>query len=199
MKLKNFLIASLAAFSLLSCSDNDIIDGNKEAAINYDATLSLAVNDNARVITKAETVQPASGTQDFIGRLSIAVFQDDKLVAFKDSVNATDGVYGIKELQVPSGNAKVLLLANTIVSVDLQKIGTTLAQYEGLTNNLMNEVNGQLTMSSGVIDCSISAGHNYMGYGGIGSMEVEHDGTMVSGVGLIKDPIEMIRNIAWIQ
>lgn len=198
MKLNNFLITCLATLAMFSCSDNDIIDDGKEPTIIYDATLSLAVNDNK--ITKADEEAPYPGTLDFIGRLSVAVFQGDKLVAFADSSNADKGVYGIKELNVPSGNAKVLVLANTVVPDDLKAVGTaTLDNYQNFKINLDKEITGQLTMSSGVIDCSIRAGHNYMGYGKTGSMDVDHNGSMISGVGLIAKPIEMIRNIAWIQ
>lgn len=202
MKFYSSIITILSAFALFtSCSDNSIIEDNIVPEIVYDATFSLAVKHNEKVETKADGTD-ISNSYQFIGKLSLAVFQNDLLVAFKEQSHS-NGVYGIAEVKVPSGNAKVVLLANVDIAEQYKKIGeTTLKDYQAMSVHLDDEINGSLSMSSGILNYSFYPGHNYVGYAKqTGQTTVEHkdgnNGTIaISGIELTGKEIEMIRNVS---
>lgn len=201
MKFYSSFLTILSVFILCtSCSEHDVIDDNTEPEIVYDATFSLAVNRNEEVKSKAadnKALTIMNNNPNFIGKLALAVFQNDKLVAFKEEKDAENGVYKIEEVEVPSGNVKVVLLANVNVDIEYQKKGTELSKYQEMSVHLENEINGSLSMSSGFLNYSFSPGHNYIGYSDSrGEISVDHDGTLIVGSELAGEKIKMIRNVS---
>lgn len=231
MKLNNYFVAILTALALFSCSD-DIGDGQKgnpEQEIVYDATLSLAINGEGK-ITKASSAEKAETAKAFhqnswsyINRLSVAVFAEGdngvfSLVAFRDSIgdkyvrkegepiqdamHTGNSVDQVREISVPAGQVKLIVMANVVIPENLRKTGTTLASYQDLELDWAdeNEINGNLSMSSGVLDYTLRPGHNYIGYNqSVGETSVDHDGVQIGGYEIAGKKIWLYRNVAWIQ
>lgn len=201
MKFYSSFFTILSALVLCtSCSEHDVIEDNTEPEIVYDATFSLSVNHTEKIKTKAAgdgKVGTITNLPGYIGTLSLAVFQGDELVAFSEKKDAENGVYKIEEIEVPSGNVKVVLLANVDVDAKYQKVGTKLSDYQNMFVYLENEINGSLSMSSGFLNYSFNPGHNYVGYSETtGEITVDHDGTPVVGSELSGEKIKMIRNVS---
>lgn len=208
MKLNNIFIA-LSFLLLLSCA-KDEIDINRENTeeLRYDATLSLSVAGDGTIVTKADDAgakKEIISAQDSIKRLSAAVFMNDRLVAFKDSTElGEDGkevvlkdvkkhITGLDFIKVPSGNAKVLLIANYKVSDELQKEGTALKDYENIVVGLSDEINGRLTMSSKILNVSFAQGANFMGLSATKGPQTIGE---ITGTELQGSTIELYRSIA---
>lgn len=128
---------------------------------------------------------------DRVQKLSLAVFsKNNKLMAFKEVTcdNGTDGevvkdpeidknyVYRVMDLKVVSGTVKILLIANydkipeswyqeEPSPADEFGIGkTTVGHFlNNLESTLDSEINGNLTMSSGLLTFNLHAGHNFIG------------------------------------
>ena len=198
MKLKISCIAILIALAFFSCSSDDS-NGSGKNEIVYDATLALAVNHDTQATTKAEgDGSTVTNGNDFIQKLSIAVFQNDVLVQYKDTTS-TAGVYEIREVKVPAGVVKVVLFANA--NIISGTVGTTTyADFINQKLSLSNEINGSLAMTSGVIDETLRAGHNYIGYASTtGSISVDHNGTAIPGYELTGSKISMYRYISQVE
>ncbi|MFV0581311.1 MAG: fimbrial protein [Parabacteroides gordonii] len=196
MNLKAYFAAFFITVGLFSCSEDRVIDENPEPEIVYDATLSLVLkHDTTSVKTKANT--NLNQHYNFVKKISVAVFQRDKLVSFKEA-SSNSGVYQLDEIKVPAGAVKLVVLANTNVGEDLQKTSKTdITSYENMLCTLDNEINGSLSMSSGFLAFDLVAGHNYIGYGDApGNISVSHSGTSVNGVELKGAPIQLTHNVA---
>lgn len=202
MNLKTVFSVLFIAVGLFSCSDDHVIDENPEPEIVYDATLSVVLkHDTTKVKTKADTDKDKnehwSLSKNFVSKLSIAVFQRDKLVKYAEASSSDKGIYELNEIKVPSGAVKIIVLGNTDISGDLQKVGTDLDLYKESVSKLEKEKYGYLSMSSGVLEYNLRAGHNYIGYGkSTGTITVNHGDTPVSGVELTGAPIKLTRNAA---
>jgi len=183
------------ALVFFSCSDNDSSSSGKKEIV-YDATLTLAVSHDTQTVTKADAT--ATNGNDFIQKLSIAVFQNDVLVQYKDTTN-TAGVYEIREVKVPAGVVKVIMFANAnringIVGT------TTFTEFVNQKLSLSDEINGYLAMTSGVLDQTLRAGQNYVGYAtSTGAVSVDHNGTSIAGYELTGSKINMYRYISQIE
>lgn len=203
MKFYSSFLTILSALVLcISCSEHDVIEENTEPKIVYDATFSLSVNHTEKAKTKSKEVNKVeSNNYMFIKSLSLAVFQGGKLVAFSEKEDGENGVYQIEEVAVPSGNVKVVLLANVKVDEQYKKLNNTkLSDYEEMTVSLDDEINGSLSMSSGFLDYSFNPGHNYVGYSKTtGEITVDHDGIQVAGSELSGKKIEMKRNVSRVE
>lgn len=212
MKFYSSIITILSAFVLFSsCEKHDIIEDNEVPEIVYDATFSLAVKHNGKVKTKAEESEKPedeikSKNHDFIKNLTLAVFQNEILVAFKeekseesDDPTKIKGVYKIEELEVPSGNAKVLLLANVNIGETYREVGKTkLSSFQEMTVHLEKEINGSLSMCSGILNFTFAPGHNYVGYSNTpGNVTVDVEkGIHVDGKELVGSAIAMKRTVS---
>ncbi|WFE86720.1 fimbrial protein [Parabacteroides chongii] len=203
MKFYSSFLTILSALVLcISCSEHDVIEENTEPEIVYDATFSLSVNHTEKAKTKSKEVgKVESNNYMFIKSLSLAVFQGGKLVAFSEEEDGENGVYRIEEVAVPSGNVKVVLLANVKVGEQYKKLNNTkLSDYEEMTVSLDDEINGSLSMSSGFLDYSFNPGYNFVGYGSKGEeVTVDHSGVSVSGVELSGEKIKMVRNVSRVE
>lgn len=198
----SFLTVFSALVLCISCSEHDVIEENTEPKIVYDATFSLSVNHTEKAKTKSKEVNKVeSNNYMFIKSLSLAVFQGGKLVAFSEKEDGENGVYQIEEVAVPSGNVKVVLLANVKVDEQYKKLNNTkLSDYEEMTVSLDDEINGSLSMSSGFLDYSFNPGHNYVGYSKTtGEITVDHDGIQVAGSELSGKKIDMKRNVSRVE
>lgn len=202
MNLKTVFSVLFIAVGLFSCSDDHVIDENPEPEIVYDATLSVVLkHDTTKVKTKADADKDKnehwSLSKNFVSKLSIAVFQRDKLVKYAEASSSDEGIYELNEIKVPSGAVKIIVLGNTDISGDLQEVGTDLDSYKESVSKLEKEKYGYLSMSSGVLEYNLRAGHNYIGYGkSTGTITVNHGDTPVSGVELTGSPIKLTRNAA---
>lgn len=199
MNLKTVFSVLFIAVGLFSCSDDHVIDENPEPEIVYDATLSIALkNDAANAKTKADVDVDGIWYPNAVKNLSVAVFQKGILVGFGEAVNQ-NGVYKLEDIEVPSGAIKLVVLANTKLDDNLkQKNVTTISSYENLKSNLGTEISGNLSMSSGFLNFDLRAGQNYIGYGSQpGNINADKDGhSIAAGVELKGSPIQLIRNIS---
>lgn len=197
MNLKTVFSVLFIAVGLFSCSDDHVIDENPEPEIVYDATLSIALkNDAANAKTKAD----ADGIwyPNTVKNLSVAVFQKGILVGFGEAVNQ-NGVYKLEDIEVPSGAIKLVVLANTKLESNLKQKGVTaISLYENLKSNLSTEISGNLSMSSGFLNFDLRAGQNYIGYGSQqGNIDADKEGNSIAaGVELKGSPIQLIRNMS---
>lgn len=202
MNLKTVFSVLFIAVGLFSCSDDHVIDENPEPEIVYDATLSVVLkHDTTKVKTKADANNDGNAhwslNKNFVSKLSIAVFQRDELVKYAEASSPDNGIYELNEIKVPSGAVKIIVLGNTDISADLQEVGTNLDSYKESVSKLEKEKYGYLSMSSGVLEYNLRAGHNYIGYGkSTGTITVNHGDTPVSGVELTGAPIKLTRNAA---
>ena len=174
MRLNISCIVILMTLGFFSCS-NDESEGLGKKAIAYDATLMMAVNHDIQTTTKADAT--STNGNDFIQKLSIAVFQNDVLVQYKDTTNAA-GVYEIRGVKVPAGVVKVIMFANANIINGI--IGTTTyAEFVNQKLSLSDEANGDLAMTSGILDQTLRPGQNYVGYAtSAGAVSVDHGTVM---------------------
>lgn len=196
MKLNISILSFLLACTFFSCSSDDT-PGVEVPERVYDATLSLVIKDKGKnQKTKATVDYNASNVKSaisyFVNNLSLAVFDTEGLVAFEEvQAELVKGKYesalNIKDVNIPSGNLKVLVLANVIVPEDLKAMNTSIDQYKLLSGDLDGEKNGYLTMSSGILAYSAAAGKNYIGF--------ESD-AVTDGVIIDTKPIELVRMVA---
>ena len=212
MKFDKYLFLVFLSAFLFSCSEDkqDDIQIPTIETYEYDAFLSLAVGDT-ELNSKAAATSGSINPRDKIERLSLAVFRDDKLVAFKESVAEGDkSVNRIDEVPVVSGSAKILLIANYKIPADwYQKVEsksdsekgigvTTLADFQTLTVTLDKEITGKLTMSSKVLTLNLHAGHNFAGcYATVGNV----DNDPLNGYELLgtKNKILLYHNVSRVQ
>ena len=196
MRGNKYLIGFLIAFVCFSCTDanRNNID-NSEKDINYDAVISFTVQTPYADITRADDAVSSNNHPDSIRRLTVFVYQNNQLIAYKDSVNL-NGVYAIPELKVSSGELQLYVFANLKQKLTEK---ATLADLESL--DLLDEKNGNLTMKSESLSCSAFPGHNYIGFGNQQGAEivVDHNGTAVSGIELTGSPIQMVRYVSRIH
>ena len=210
MKFDKYLFLVFLSAFLFSCSEDkqDDIQIPTIETYEYDAFLSLAVGDT-ELNSKAAATSGYINPRDKIERLSLAVFRDDKLVAFKECTAAGgESVNRIDEVPVVSGSAKILLIANYKIPADwYQKVEsksdsekgigvTTLADFQTLTVTLDKEITGKLTMSSKVLALNLHAGHNFAGcYAAVGNV----DNDPLKGYELLGTKILLYHNVSRVQ
>lgn len=182
MKLEKYIFLVLLTSFLFSCSNDDEIENNPQVSpvevYDYDAYLSLAVK-HTDVPTKA-SVPSLVNSPDRIKKLSLAVFsyESEKLMAFKEiEAKGNESLSQVMDVKVASGTVKLLLIANyddipeewynpNPTETDTKGIGlTTINDFlNDLTPTTLNkELNGYLTMSSGVLNFNLRAGYNFIG------------------------------------
>ncbi|WP_301703652.1 fimbrial protein [uncultured Parabacteroides sp.] len=157
MKLKSYFLLSIVVGMAFACSSDENVP--EVEVFTPDATLSLATVADGKSLTKAGD-ETGTDPEDAINTLHVMVFyaasgnlQNDRVV--KDSKQ-------VEDLEVQSGNAKILVLANA---------GTTKGQFESIgkaleyKRSLDNETLGNgFSMSSKVIETTLEEGkHNIFG------------------------------------
>lgn len=184
MKLEKYIFLVLLTSFLFSCSNDDEIKNNPQVSpvevYDYDAYLSLAVR-HKDVPTKASTPSLSLvNSPERIKKLSLAVFsyESEKLMAFKEiEAKENESLSQVMDVKVASGTVKLLLIANyddipkewynpNPTNVDTKGIGlTTIDDFlnELSPTTLNKELNGYLTMSSGVLNFNLRAGYNFIG------------------------------------
>lgn len=182
MKLEKYIFLVLLTSFLFSCSNDDEIKNNPQVSpvevYDYDAYLSLAVR-HKDVPTKASTPSLVNFPER-IKKLSLAVFsyESEKLMAFKEiEAKENESLSQVMDVKVASGTVKLLLIANyddipeewynpNPTNADTKGIGlTTIDDFlnELTPTTLDKELNGYLTMSSGVLNFNLRAGYNFIG------------------------------------
>ncbi|MCD8136450.1 MAG: fimbrial protein, partial [Parabacteroides gordonii] len=170
MNLRNLLYATMIACAFASCSKNDdpIDNGGGNEIPGAEAALEVKVATPA--LTKADAV-----TDKTITTLAVLVFDvktgllESKGIDDATSTNQGKAGKGVSVVakQITAGAKKVLVLANVNVSdkVSGWAIGTAYTDVLAASKDFANEVDGSLSMNSGVYSVDIQAGvTNYLGY-----------------------------------
>lgn len=163
MKLRNLLFATMVACAFASCSnDDDPIDnaGGNETP-NAEAALEVKVATPA--LTKADV------TDKTISSLAVLVFDvKTGLLESKgvDEAGKTgDVTTSVVAKKITAGAKSVLVLANVANKVSAYTTATKYTDVLADSKNFENEVDGTLSMNSGVYNVDIQAGvTNYLGY-----------------------------------
>lgn len=168
MKLRNLLFGTMIACAFVACSNDDdpIIDnGGGNETPNAEATLEVKVATPA--ITKA------GETDKTISSLAVLVFDVKTGLLESKGVNEAgktgDIATSVVAKKITAGAKRVLVLANVESKVSGYTAGLTNGtEYStvlGDTKDFAEEVDGKLSMNSGVYDVDIQAGViNYLGY-----------------------------------
>lgn len=164
MKLRNLLYATMIACAFASCSNDDdpIIDnGGGNETPNAEATLEVKIATPA--ITKA------GETDKTISSLAVLVFDvKTGLLESKgvDEAGKTEDITtSVVAKKITAGAKSVLVLANVANKVNGYTVATKYADVLADFKNFEDEVDGKLSMNSGVYDVDIQAGvTNYLGY-----------------------------------
>lgn len=223
MKFDKYLFLVVFVSFLFSCSEDKIdkeIHTSPIEKYEYNGFLSLAIGKTdvsskavgGRSINKLTLVN----TPNRIQKLSVAIFsnENNKLMAFSE-VDAIDDqdVNVVKDIEVVSGTVKILIIANydkipakwyrSSGEVDSEPFGIGRTTLNNFLNDLEpttleKEINGYLTMSSGVLTLNLRAGYNFVGFSpNIGNVTVEG----VSGVELLgqdasRSKLKLYHNVA---
>lgn len=165
MKLRNLLYATMIACAFASCSNDDdpIDNGGGNETPNAEAALEVKIATPA--LTKAEGV-----TDKTISSLAVLVF--DVKTGRLESKGNKEGKAGASSViaeKITAGAKRVLVLANVESKVSGYIAGLTNGtEYStvlGDTKDFAEEVDGKLSMNSGVYNVDIQAGvTNYLGY-----------------------------------
>nr|WP_129729850.1 fimbrial protein [Parabacteroides goldsteinii] len=165
MKLRNLLYATMVACAFASCSNDDdpIDNGGGNETPNAEAALEVKVATPA--LTKADV------TDKTISSLAVLVF-DVKTGRLESKGVDKEGKAGASSViaeKITAGAKHVLVLANVESKVSSYTAGLTNGiEYSKVLNDtktFADEVDGTLSMNSGVYDVDIQAGvTNYLGY-----------------------------------
>lgn len=166
MKLRNLLYATMIACAFASCSNDDdpIDNGGGNETPNAEAALEVKIATPA--LTKVEGV-----TDKTISSLAVLVF-DVKTGRLESKGVNNEGKAGASSViaeKITAGAKRVLVLANVESKVSGYTAGLTNGtEYStvlGDTKDFAEEVDGKLSMNSGVYNVDIQAGvTNYLGY-----------------------------------
>lgn len=163
MKLRNLLYATMVACAFASCSNDDdpIDNGGGNETPNAEAALEVKVATPA--LTKADV------TDKTISSLAVLVF--DVKTGFLESkgVNEVgktgDVTTSVVAKKITAGAKSVLVLANVANKVSGYTTTTKYTDVLADSKNFEDEVDGTLSMNSGVYNVDIQAGvTNYLGY-----------------------------------
>lgn len=163
MKLRNLLYATMVACAFASCSNDDdpIDNGGGNETPNAEAALEVKVATPA--LTKADV------TDKTISSLAVLVF--DVKTGFLESkgVNEVgktgDVTTSVVAKKITAGAKSVLVLANVANKVSGYTTTTKYTDVLADSKNFEDEVDGKLSMNSGVYNVDIQAGvTNYLGY-----------------------------------
>lgn len=166
MKLRNLLYATMIACAFASCSNDDdpIDNGGGNETPNAEAALEVKVATPA--LTKADDV-----TDKTISSLAVLVFdvKTGRLESKGVDKAGKAGASSVIAEKITAGAKRVLVLANVGSKVSGYTAGLTGGvEYSTVLNDTKDfaeEVDGTLSMNSGVYNVDIQAGvTNYLGY-----------------------------------
>lgn len=154
---KLFLFAIIIALFTVSCDKIEESDAPVVVA-GQKASISLQISGTSQTKASGNPTQ-----EDKVLKLDAFVFNPDgTLEAIKSLTSQSNSITKLDNIAVTSGSKKVFVLANYAGDVSSVK---TLGELQGITSDLKNEKeNGQLTMSTDVIEISVLPGKNYIGY-----------------------------------
>ncbi|MDR2968038.1 MAG: FimB/Mfa2 family fimbrial subunit [Tannerellaceae bacterium] len=191
MELKNlFMYAATATTVLLGCSENKPIL-NEEEEPATPATLSIRIDADGTIISKAATDQT-------VANMYVLIFDSDgtyyKAEALGTGDTGSEGEAENVEIEVKEGAHKVLVIANFKGDASAFA-GKSLSQVQAMTTKLDAEADGNLTMSSEVMNVSfLRAATNKIGYDVIAT-----DGSEVYTTPAIREPVKLYRSVARVQ
>lgn len=164
MKLRNLLYATMIACAFASCSNDDdpIDNGGGNETPNAEAALEVKIATPA--LTKADDV-----TDKTISSLAVLVFDVKTGLLESKGVNEAgkteDITTSVVAKKITAGAKHVLVLANVANKVSGYTVATKYIDVLADSKNFEDEVDGTLSMNSGVYDVDIQAGvTNYLGY-----------------------------------
>ena len=166
MKLRNLLYATMVACAFASCSNDDdpIDNGGGNETPNAEAALEVKVATPA--LTKADDV-----TDKTISSLAVLVFdvKTGRLESKGVDKAGKAGASSVIAEKITAGAKRVLVLANVGSEVSGYTAGLTNGtEYSTVLNDTKDfaeEVDGSLSMNSGVYPVDLQAGvTNYLGY-----------------------------------
>lgn len=163
MKLRNLLYATMVACAFASCSNDDdpIDNGGGNETPNAEAALEVKVATPA--LTKAGV------TDKTISSLAVLVFDVKTGLLESKGVNEVgktgDVTTSVVAKKITAGAKSVLVLANVANKVSGYTTATKYTDVLADSKNFEDEVDGTLSMNSGVYNVDIQAGvTNYLGY-----------------------------------
>lgn len=171
MKLTSLYVALLAFCSLMACSEDK---GSEIEPAGKDASLSLQIR-VPQIGTRAEV-----GTVD-VKRLFVAIFDGGGTLLTTREVADNGGVSTIEDIKpLPEGEIQLFLIANAPAGTfgDMD----TIDEFLAVTHQLSDEVEGQFTLSSGIVRYTLVEGLNSIGTG---------NGNILSA-----NPMTLYRNVA---
>lgn len=163
MKLRNLLYATMVACAFASCSNDDdpIDNGGGNETPNAEAALEV------KVATPALT--KAGETDKTISSLAVLVFDVKTGLLESKGVNEAgktgDIATSVVAEKITAGAKQVLVLANVANKVSGYTVATKYTDVLADFKDFDEEVDGTLSMNSGVYNVDIQAGvTNYLGY-----------------------------------
>lgn len=163
MKLRNLLYATMIACAFASCSNDDdpIDNGGGNETPNAEAALEV------KVATPALT--KAGETDKTISSLAVLVFDVKTGLLESKGVNEAgktgDIATSVVAEKITAGAKQVLVLANVANKVSGYTVATKYTDVLADFKDFDEEVDGTLSMNSGVYNVDIQAGvTNYLGY-----------------------------------
>lgn len=190
MKLKNILMCIAALSLLFGCSDDKEPILDKPATLEP-TTMSIRIDADGTIISKGETDQT-------ISNMYVLIFNTDNTFDRMASLKSEEGIDGDPttaektDIEVKQGTHQVLVLANVQDPTVLDK--KSLTDIQGLTNDLAKESNGNLTMSSEVMQVTFLPNvKNKIGYDNLGTNEVDVYQPLNG------QPVNLYRSVARIQ
>lgn len=192
MKLRNLLYATMIACAFASCSNDDdpIDNGGGNETPNAEAALEVKIATPA--LTKVEGV-----TDKTISSLAVLVFDVKTGLLESKGVNEAgktkDITTSVVAKKITAGAKHVLVLANVANKVSGYTVATKYIDVLADSKNFEDEVDGTLSMNSGVYDVDIQAGvTNYLGYTEAQAQEYEgHYLSQAEG-----KTVKLFRNVA---
>lgn len=221
MKLKSCFLITLLVCAFFSCSDNDDPVNLTITPVVPDATLSMAVQTDAK--TKGEFIEDGdanvTSSWDFqVKTLTAVVFNNGAYSEGNIPVGSIAAIFTqnyadpsdepIIEGEVKSGDVFLLLIANLEPNVlatltssvnssnpnDRLEVADVLKQATSLSNEGKDK---GLTMSSDVKSLTIVPGINFVGFGPKGTLNVDGIGTGTEIYG--PTPVNLVRTVAAIN
>jgi len=160
MKSKSLFLCAIAiALSAVSC-DNTEENSEPQPTVIRGQKASISLQISGTLQTKA---QGNPEHEDKVLKLDAFIFNmDGTLESQKSATSQNNSITKVDNIAVTSGVKKIFVLANYAGDISSVK---TYAELQKVVSDLKSEKdNGQLTMSTEVIDITVLPGKNYLGY-----------------------------------
>ena len=153
------MYATMIACAFASCSKDDEVINGGETTGDGKTYLEVQAQAPATAATKADATDASAG----INTLTLIVFNGNTIEAIESNTQGQGAIS--RKVEVTPGAKKVMVLANVTLPSTIVK-GSALSAVVDLTKDFdATEVDGTLTMNSGLYNADVKAGKiNYLGY-----------------------------------